>query len=74
MFSGIACSPAYRNKYLSELLSTQPDKLLGLEIVIARYHWRITSYRIVPVTNECICILHRCGRYSARLTRSLHLL
>lgn len=70
-------SPRPRTKlsaHLLVILHNYPDNLLGLELVIARKHYRLTSYRIVDITGEAIATFHRLDDWRKVIRRSIHLL
>ncbi len=70
------CGPRPRTKLAAYLLSNydnDPERLLGLEIVIARKNYRLTSYRIIELTGETIATLHSIADWRDVIHRSLHL-
>lgn len=70
-------SPRPRTKlsaHLLVILHNYPDNLLGLELVIARKRYKLTSYRIVELTGEAIATLHRVDDWRIVIRRSIHLL
>ncbi len=75
-FDSTECGPLPRTKlaaYLLSNLDTNPERLLGLEIVIARTRYRLTSYRVVDITGEVIACLHDVRSWRM-IRRSIHLL